>query len=156
MRAQFLVEPLDPRHAATVVLERFEEFAELTELPVTVRLESHLALDEIVANITRHHGGGRLPAIEIRLAFDDEALFVDVLDDGVPFDPLAATTIIRSDPMASSAGGFGIALTRRFTEQLAYRRENDRNHLSFRKRVPYTRLRRLVSEAARERRTSGV
>jgi anti-sigma regulatory factor (Ser/Thr protein kinase) len=156
MQAQFVVDAVDAPHAATLVLDRFSAFAELAELPVTVRLETHLALDEIVANIARHNGGACPLEIEVRLAFDDQALFVDVLDDGLPFDPVAATTIIRSDVSQLPSGGFGIALTRRFTEQLAYAHENNRNHLSFRKRVPYTRLRRLINEAARDHQPSGL
>ena len=152
MQTRIVVDAQSPEQATTAVLERYAAFAELAALPVSVRLETHLALDEIVSNIARHNGGGDDAAtIEVQLVFEDYMLFVDVMDDGIPFDPLSATVVMPRDPLDSPPGGFGIALTRRFTEQLTYALEGRRNRLSFRKRVPYARIRRLFSEAARER-----
>jgi anti-sigma regulatory factor (Ser/Thr protein kinase) len=149
-KTRIVVDVQSPEQATAAVLDGYAAFAEAAALPLSVRLETHLALDEIVSNIARHNGEGDDAAtIEVLLAFEDDMLTVDVIDDGIPFDPLSATIALRTDPFNAPPGGFGIALTRRFTEQLTYTFENRRNRLSFRKRVPYARIRRLFTEPSR-------
>jgi serine/threonine-protein kinase RsbW len=144
---------LDSATVAAAVLEQYIEFAEHSKLPLAVKLETHLVLDEIVSNVVRHNTDSALACtIVVDLRLDESTLYVDVTDDGVPFDPLSATVIMNRDPSQPQAGGFGLILTRRFTEHLAYARDGDKNRLSFRKRVPYRHLRQLVREAASESR----
>jgi serine/threonine-protein kinase RsbW len=97
-----------------------------------------LALEEIVVNIMRYgHPEGGKHEILVRLSFEGGLVTVAVEDDGVPFNPLEATEPDLNRPLEErSIGGLGIHLVRNLMDGVDYRREEGRNCLVMRKRVP--------------------
>ena len=97
----------------------------------------HLVLDEVVSNVIRHghtvDGQGR---VDVALALDGHELRIDVMDNGIPFDPLARPATNLNLPIEQRpVGGLGIHIVKTLSETIAYHREDDRNHLSVTMRV---------------------
>ena len=107
-------------------------------LPAEMEGEVCLALEEIVVNIMRYgHPEGGKHEILVRLSFESGLVTVAVEDDGVPFNPLEAREPDLNRPLEErSIGGLGIHLVRNLMDGVDYRREEGRNYLVMRKRVP--------------------
>jgi anti-sigma regulatory factor (Ser/Thr protein kinase) len=91
-----------------------------------------LCLEEAVTNIVSHaFPSGTVHEVQVALWFDEAVLRAEVIDDGMPFDPLshelpAAPRDLESAPI----GGLGIKLMRSFADDIAYRRCGDTNRLT--------------------------
>lgn len=85
----------------------------------------------------------------IRFAFEDEsmhqvvfhismtesAIMLEMIDDGIPFNPMEYNPDLQTDPAALDEGGMGLMLIKAFTDSYQYRREGHKNHLLIEKRV---------------------
>lgn len=99
----------------------------------TARLE--LVMEELLVNIARYgYPNGRHGSVEATyLVESDGCLWLTVVDSGEAFDPTAVP-----DPDVSTGipdrpiGGLGIFLVRRLVDNISYRRDEQRNILSFR------------------------
>lgn len=97
----------------------------------------NLALDEILTNIISY--GYAEPGeqfIHVRLAIAADELVAEIEDEARPFNPLEApppevNALLQEKPL----GGLGIHLARTMTDAMAYRRENGKNILTFRKKI---------------------
>jgi anti-sigma regulatory factor (Ser/Thr protein kinase) len=95
-----------------------------------------VAFDEALSNIVKY--GYRDDArheISVRLEITGADVVAEIVDDGVPFDPLAAPHPrleggIRERPI----GGLGIYLLRQLMDEVSYVRRGDHNVLMMRKR----------------------
>jgi len=96
-----------------------------------------LALEEIVVNVITHgYGGASDQVIDVRLERAGDIVTVTVADDAAPFDPLHAPPPDVSTPLAErAAGGLGVHLARSVMDELAYRREGDRNIVTMTKHI---------------------
>jgi anti-sigma regulatory factor (Ser/Thr protein kinase) len=57
-------------------------------------------------------------------------LCIDIVDSGVPFDPLAVPPPdLSADPEERTTGGMGIFLLRSIVDAMTYRRDHDQNVL---------------------------
>ena len=112
-------------------------FAE-RNLPEPMAFQFNLALDEILTNIISYgYLDQERHLIEIDLRREDGSLWVEIIDDGRPFDPLAAAAPdINASIEQRRIGGLGIHLVKTSMDAVAYRRESDRNHLTLRKTIP--------------------
>lgn len=106
-------------------------------VPPPVATNLNLVLDEILTNIISYgfKDDGRHD-IEIDLRLDSGTLAVEVIDDGVAFDPLELPppdleAALEDRPI----GGLGIHLVKSLMDSVEYRREGERNRLSLRKNV---------------------
>ena len=95
------------------------------------------AIEELVLNCIDYGFDDNDPhTISIVLSIDQEILTITVIDDGHPFDPLAAPPPDLSLPvLARPVGGLGIYLLRQLSDQVAYERRNGANHLTIAKRL---------------------
>jgi glutaminase len=93
----------------------------------------NVVLDEVLASIIEH-GSGDMECRQIALEFDvtPERLEIVVTNDGREFDPLAPSAPDLEDAEMS---GMGIKLIRNLTEDVGYRRSNDKNVLTLAFRV---------------------
>ncbi len=96
-----------------------------------------LALEEVLMNVINHgHPDRGEHRVDVSLTLTDEAITVDIADDGRPFDPL--TEAPRPDIDASvedrRIGGLGVYLIREMMDEVRYRRERGRNRLVLAKR----------------------
>ena len=127
----------------TVTIEtRLEELTRLTEAVDELGEEDNwspalvgkinLVLEELAINTINH---GHLEGVhEISITFNstDEALTIDIVDDGRPFDPLtdAPAPDVNAPIEERPIGGLGVFLVRKLMDELTYRREEGRNHLT--------------------------
>jgi anti-sigma regulatory factor (Ser/Thr protein kinase) len=97
----------------------------------------NLALEEVLANVIAYAfpAGGR-HEIDVRIAHRDGRLHATVTDDGVAFNPLTRPAPDLQAPIEHrQVGGLGIHLLRTLTDTADYRRDGDRNVLTFSMRV---------------------
>ena len=117
-------------------LEYLEEIRQFILAPVEETLSpkrgAHLdlAVEEIVVNICSYAYQIPPGEITVRLEETEDALAVDFIDNGVPFEPLAVEEPDVARPLQErEQGGLGILLVRRVMDEVHYRREKDRNCL---------------------------
>jgi anti-sigma regulatory factor (Ser/Thr protein kinase) len=68
--------------------------------------------------------------IEIVCKIRSGHIFLDIIDDGLPFDPTGhKAAVIPHTLNEANPGGHGIQLIRHYTDTMQYRRENNRNFL---------------------------
>ena len=94
----------------------------------------HVMLDEIVSNVV-NYSGATVFEIDASIAGTDSASLA-IADNGKPYDPLAHddpdTTLDAAD---RPIGGLGILIVKKMSDAIAYRREGNRNILTFMKTV---------------------
>ena len=120
------------RYELVRLAEAVERFGSEQHLPDDAITNVNLVLDEIVSNVIRYgHATDGEGAINVTLALEGGRLTIDVSDDGIAFNPLDATPPNLDLPiMERPVGGLGIHIVKALTETAAYRRENERNHLT--------------------------
>lgn len=113
-------------------------FGKAHRLPDQVSQALGLALDEIVTNIISYGYDDQAEhQIHLRLSMQAGEVTVDVEDDGRPFNPLEKATPDVTAPLEERAeGGLGIHLVRTMLDNVEYRRQDGKNRLSLRKRIP--------------------
>ena len=94
----------------------------------------HLVLEELVLNIIDYgfDDGNEDHELEVVLISEDDNLTIQITDDGIPFDPLKDAKIPDTDaPLEDRPiGGLGVHLVRTMMDEVSYRREDGKNHLT--------------------------
>ena len=103
--------------------------------PKTLK-ELHVVLDEVVSNVIRYawpEGGKH--EICVCIAVRAGEVKIEIVDDGVMFDPLTVRAPERPAPgQRPRHGGVGIHMMRQLVDTLEFARIGGRNHLTIRKR----------------------
>ena len=96
-----------------------------------------LAIEELVTNCIKYgYDDAGEHTIMVVLSIDDKNLTMNVIDDGHPFDPLAAPAPdLFLQVEDRSIGGLGIHLLRRLADHMAYERRDGSNRLTLTKRM---------------------
>ena len=96
----------------------------------------NLVIEELVLNIIDYGYDDNDHEIELNFKSDPNAVTIDITDEGRAFDPLndAPEPDIDSPLEERHVGGLGVYLARTMMDELTYRRENSRNHLTLVKR----------------------
>ena len=112
--------------------EIVEAFGAEHRLPERAIFNLNLVLDEILTNVIEYAFPDQgAHEILVRLALDGNALWAEVTDDGIPYDP---TT--RPDPDVSlpleerPIGGLGVYFAKRMMDRVEYRRDETTNRLT--------------------------
>ena len=93
-------------------------------------------IEEIFSNIVRYAFEDKEEhAINISLGIGDSQIEIEIIDDGIAFNPLDYQMGPLSDPATSDAGGMGLTLIRAFSSNISYLRNSGKNHLKITKRV---------------------
>jgi len=93
-------------------------------------------IEEIFSNIIRFGYTDSLEhQIDVILEKNADQVTINMIDDGIPFNPLEYEHGPFSDPAASEDGGMGITLIRTFSNSLSYNREGNHNHLQITKHL---------------------
>jgi anti-sigma regulatory factor (Ser/Thr protein kinase) len=92
-----------------------------------------LILEEILVNVARYAYSPESGAVEVAYTqVGPHQLLVEIADFGRVFNPLQADPPDLSRGLAERPiGGLGVFLVRSMVDSIAYRREGDRNVLSF-------------------------
>jgi serine/threonine-protein kinase RsbW len=94
------------------------------------RTQLQLALEEAIVNICDYAYEKPPGEIVVRVEPSESRFAVELVDEGVPFDPLAVEEPdLRAAAHERAAGGLGILLVRRVMDEVSYRREGSRNVL---------------------------
>ena len=121
------VEETEPAEAITSINAKVEKFAEDSGLPGDALSKIQMSLDEIITNVLTH-GAATEIGIEI-IALVDE-VFITIVDNGHPFDPLSIAHPDTTLPLHErEVGGLGIHLVRNTMDNVTYNFRDGRNIL---------------------------
>ena len=97
----------------------------------------NLVLEELVLNIGQHGAGlgenaAGVRQVEIRLGSEPDRLIFEIVDDGMPFDPLsdAPEPDLQAALEDRRVGGLGLHLVRSVVDAMEYKRAAGKNHLT--------------------------
>ena len=96
-----------------------------------------VAFDEVLSNIVKYayKDEGR-HEISVRLTLAGASLVAEVIDDGKPFDPLAAPAPpLHGSISERPIGGLGIYFVRKLMDEVRYARHEGKNVLTMTKRI---------------------
>ncbi len=113
------------------VIDSLEEFGAENGIPPGEALRFGLALDELITNVISYGLAGRSGCtIRLMVQHENGILRAELVDDGVPFDPLTAEVELpEGDIEDRKVGGLGLTLVRKIMDRLDYRREDGFNRL---------------------------
>ena len=122
----------------SLLREAVQGFSEQNQLTPDVVFVLDLCLEELITNVIKY--GYDQPAqhqIQIDLSLQQGLLVLEIVDDGKPFDP---TNIPEPDldvPLEErQIGGLGIHLVRNYVDSMEYKRQDNRNITTLKKRIP--------------------
>ena len=130
--------PLTARFSSSMAeMGRLEPFvqqaAALVSLSDREAKRLRLAVEEALANIVNY---GKATAVTLQATVEDQSLVVTIDDDGLPFDPTAASPVDLTVPADQRPpGGLGIMFICQMADSLAYERVNGHNILRIRKTI---------------------
>ena len=112
------------------------EFSREQDWPPDIEFQVDLVLEELVLNVVNYGSRGGEGEINIELVSDPEAVIIQIIDDGRPFDPLtdAPAPDTESGIEDRAVGGLGIHLVRTMMDDVTYRREENKNYMRLVKR----------------------
>lgn len=119
------------------LFEEVHDFAEQANLPEGLVFQLKLILEELALNVINYGNKGSTEPIEITMAAKGETIVVEISDVGRPFDPLreAPAPNLTSSLQERPIGGLGLYLVKTMVEEMHYRWEDGRNHLTLITRV---------------------
>jgi len=95
-----------------------------------------LSLLEICINIIRYAYPHEQGEILLKSWLNDEKIFFEIRDNGIPFDPrILKKPDIKEIIKSEKKGGFGVFLSRTFMDGFDYKRENNQNVLTIYKNI---------------------
>ena len=115
--------------------ESLSAFGEAQEWPPDLAYQVQLVVEELCVNIVNYGGDGS-HRIEFVLESSADKLSIDIVDDGIAFNPFeeAPPPDLDSAVEDRPIGGLGVYFVKTMMDETRYRREGDRNHISLTKR----------------------
>src|SRR4030042_2553288 len=93
--------------------------------------EIELAMEEALVNIFNYAYQDNTGDVEVICSLNNDLFIVDIIDSGIPFNVLShKDPDLTSDISEREIGGLGVFLMKKLTDDIQYRRENDKNILS--------------------------
>lgn len=116
----------------SVITAAVEQFGDAEKWPSDMIFQINLVIEELGLNIMTHGKTKDLEKIEITLTAEGESLTVEIVDNGHPFDPTSEAPEPDLDVELGerTIGGLGIHIVRSLVDNLRYRRQGGRNHVT--------------------------
>ncbi len=113
------------------------EFCASNKLPPDTAFALNLSLEEILTNIIRYgYDDNDDHVIHVRLNLHQDQVYIEVEDDGKPFNPLEVEPPNIHKPLDERPiGGLGIHLVKNHMDSLQYKRKEERNLLIMKKKA---------------------
>ncbi len=115
--------------------EVLEAFCEAHGVNHATQFALNVVIDELVTNVVHYafpDGGEHI--VKVVVSLENSELFIEIEDDGVPFDPLS---LPEPDTEAEiedrEIGGLGVHIVRNLMDEVSYERIGDKNRLTLRK-----------------------
>jgi anti-sigma regulatory factor (Ser/Thr protein kinase) len=123
--------PANPDHLNRV-LKEINAFAQQAGAAEDQVGQIELVLEELLVNIMNYAYPQDPGTIEIRYQLSQPSLLkLEILDHGVPFDPLSIPEVDTEATLEErSIGGLGIYLVRNIAEHIEYQRQDGKNMLT--------------------------
>lgn len=114
------------------LLEIISNFAEAEGFSQSKIDEIALVIEEVLVNIIHYAYPERCGDVEIRYRkHDDTRLILEILDNGIPFNPLSLSEpSLTAELSDRKVGGLGVVFIREVTDDIQYRRDRDANVLT--------------------------
>ncbi len=97
-----------------------------------------LIIEELFSNIIRYaFQDEEKHLVGIGLMKREREIDIEIIDDGIPFNPLEYDAEPSVDPAAPDAGEIGLTLIRAFSRQITYNRKSGKNYLMVTKRIKH-------------------
>jgi serine/threonine-protein kinase RsbW len=114
-----------------------DEFCASNKLPQDTVFALNLSLEEILSNIITHgYDDKDEHVILVRLKLHQGQVYIEVEDDGKPFNPLEVEEPDIDKPLEERPiGGLGIHLVKNHMDSLKYKRKEERNLLIMKKKA---------------------
>ncbi|MXZ10676.1 MAG: ATP-binding protein [Gemmatimonadetes bacterium] len=113
------------------------ELGEAGDWPPDLVYQVDLVLEELIVNTVNYgYDDDARHEIEVTLTSDEDVFTVEIIDDGHAFNPLSDAPEPDLDAGIEDRpiGGLGIHLMRVMMDDVHYRREENKNHLTLVKR----------------------
>ena len=132
MVAKLTLKLKNDREELERIVTAVEDFAAQDEWPEDLLFKINLVLEEIGLNIIDYAFESGSHEFEISLTSDAEAITIEAIDSGRPFDPLSETPLPDLDaPLdCRPVGGLGVYLVRTLMDQSDYQRVDGKNCLT--------------------------
>lgn len=114
------------------------EQLEALECPVKAMMQIDIAIDELFGNIAHYayHPETGSATVRVEVAEEPLAVIITFIDNGIPYDPLAAedpdTTLSVEE---RDVGGLGIYMVKKSMDEIAYEYKNGQNILKIKKNL---------------------
>jgi len=115
----------------SVLTQMLQAFLRPYQMPSGALYAMELSLEEILVNIVAYAYDDDAPhEIHFKVDVDTDMIAMKFIDDGRPFNPLAAEKIATGKPhIERGEGGLGINFVRQMRDMMEYQRKEDRNVL---------------------------
>jgi len=120
-----------------VLAGKIEELAENWSLSMPLTMNINLVLEEAVSNVIFYaFNDSDKHLIQISLSLENKTLTLEIVDDGISFNPLSRLEPDVSLPVEERPiGGLGILLIKKMMDQVSYTRVNNQNRLTLLKNI---------------------
>lgn len=114
------------------------EQLEALECPVKAMMQIDIAIDELFGNIAHYAYHPETGSATVRVEVTEEplAVIITFIDNGIPYDPLAAEDPDTTLPVEErDVGGLGIYMVKKSMDEIAYEYKNGQNILKIKKNL---------------------
>ncbi|MCR5292650.1 MAG: ATP-binding protein [Eubacterium sp.] len=99
-------------------------------------LQLRVAVEELYVNIAHYAYGDKTGYADFEVEFEGDNAIITLIDEGVPFDPLAkldpdTTLSVEDRPI----GGLGIFMAKKSVDDFTYKNENGKNITQLTKKI---------------------
>lgn len=105
-------------------------------IPLTKMKQIRVIVEELFSNIVRFaYEDQEEHFIDLKIERKENIIELEIIDDGIQFNPLEEGEDPARDPALAESGGMGITLVQTFANKMSYERIKERNHLKIEKKI---------------------